>query len=379
MKAKRKLFIPVVMLLLAVMAVTSTTFAWITKNSTVNANILNAGVTKGEEMLYIVRSDVSNPATATWGLTASYDFDGTTKELQDLHMDLAARKLQVRNAVAGVYAPATSYVEVSYTLWCSGEGFKINFAGYDAAVNKVTSTSESGKKFNNADYNYAKTFATGGVNVADTNAAKIVEFYTATSLTAAGFADAAAYAAAGYEVLDGRYFNMGTSGAYLASAANSARVLFTVNARASDAAVAASSTYHMWDPNAGQGYNALDSGSPIYPFDVQDMYGKAQTGSIIAPRALADPYASAALSTANINVIPRTGSVDYTLGFFHNNTTGTEASASTDTKTTREGQVYYRADITALIWLEGDDPDCFNSILNGVLGANFVFTSSSPI
>lgn len=121
MKTKKKLLVPIAMLVLAVMAVTSATFAWFTTNSTVRGTISNANVVSDGTLLFVVDQEVvwkaayddyiatsaAIPATPTAqeiaaataagyaALNTSADLDDTANWAFSTNFDYAASNLEM--------------------------------------------------------------------------------------------------------------------------------------------------------------------------------------------------------------------------------------------------------------------------------------------
>lgn len=248
MKKSRKLFLSVAMLVLAVMAVTSTTFAWITSNNTVKASYNSASVSKDEKMLLI-----ETAAASTEGGLPTLGVELTQAAPASVLMkDLKVAKATTTEApivTAGtLYTKSNSaatvnvdYIEVEYKLWCSEKGAKIMF-NPAAADNKITSgiaeNASADYSFNNADRAYF------------TELAKDSTYKT--------MAEA-----------------MLTANKYTASAANAARLMFN-----SDPA-------KIWDPNAGKGY---EDATAYGTFDMQAAFNNAQMNSAAIPAPYASSY-----------------------------------------------------------------------------------------
>lgn len=295
MKTKKKLLIPIALLVLAVMAVTSTTFAWFTTNNVATGKITNARVSSTETMLYIVKDGVTSVSDLdnenNWGVTSTRAYpvtdalnmiDLTYTLASDLDATPAADKINSTNWTAenlshglykkGVYGTSTTYtagdlaltkatanveyIDITYTFWCSVGTAPYKLYFNPAASNIISGTTTNNglmkRGFNISDYNYwlkafeddtatPGSYVVTGTDAADADAIAawtfVRDFYGVTTRPST-YIDDAAYIAAGFEVrtigATKYYFN--SSGYYETSAAYASRVLISSVAQADDQA-----------------------------------------------------------------------------------------------------------------------------------------------
>lgn len=163
---KRSLILSTALLLVAIMACTSATYAWFTNSKEAKVSNINASVAERSSLLIAKGHDVSANATASW--SNNIDFDGSTYTLNDVSsvdgVTFFSRNV-ADNGDISYAGTSLGYIDIAFSLMSSN----------DVAVYLKTATLNSTLK---PAFNEAARLAI----VAGTDSKFIYEYNTATSV-----------------------------------------------------------------------------------------------------------------------------------------------------------------------------------------------------
>ena len=335
MAANRKILIAMSMLLVAIFASVSVTFAWLSSGTNVSAmftTIINAGK---DSLFVMVDGKLEAERTD--------DFLGSNVKLTDLTYVESGGRWRLVNE-DGSPADSKSYIVQEYTFYTNRSDKSVYFS-YNSYVDagKVYNSTVTGtvgaRSFMLQDKAYWLKYG-----AADE---KIAKFYGTTDADKTN--DTGNKLVFGSDEAARTYYFNSSDGAYVTSAANAARIMFFT---APGADLFAEKAAAVWNPNDGAGYDLKSDGNYVYD-QISSYYRNAvHNGTAQNDRNHASNTTDYTCIDEDIAVIPPTawrtvapGAHDY----FRNTP--------------------YKCSMTIVMWVEGRDADCFNAIFNGMINA----------
>ncbi len=334
---KTKLITSVLMLAVAVVLATTTTFAWFSMNSEVETTGINMDVTTQGDLL------ISNAAKGTYGSTfALAAFDGTLVPITAAEKNsetgaLTFNNLDASAADAGSYYSFDIYFKsiTPYEVYLS----ELDLAVADMTVTNSTEYSKGIKAMDYYVYNDTNVYKITDITFNDEGTQVISCNVNGTAGTVSAGALTAPVAAA-FTIADKAVTGITSDGNTViapgevidANPLNAMRIAF----------VADKDNSNIFDINKG----AAGSWSAREGINIAHDYYNAVAASVGKPSIPAD-YETEQVQPAATEA------------------TQTKIVTLTDSGTTNpEGLTYYTAKVTVIIWIEGSDADCIASIAN---------------
>lgn len=333
MAANRKILIAMSMLLVAIFASISVTFAWFSTSTRATA-IFTLTIRESDDYLYIKTGD------------------GIAQERMD---DYSAQAVQLKDInyreQGGAWALVTeegntasrnNYILQSYTLYTNNPNKSVYL---DTVISKVTSVSRH-RAFSPMDKTY---WLTRGVNNEN-----IARFYGTTDITQTNDTNTTVAWREGTAGETVYYFN--SSGMYDTVAANAIRVM---GFQSGFSELPEAAPLFIWEPNANAGYDAKDdSGNFIY--EQVSSYHRNSVWNALTDVSVdrTDPY----------------NAVEYSVNTNSKLLDTTVWRPVPQTDDDYYGNAPYRAHVTVVVWLEGKDADCFNVISSDTVYMDFALS-----
>ncbi len=142
---KRSLILSTALLLVAIMACTSATYAWFTSSKEAKVSNINASVAQRSSLLIAKGHDVSPTATSSW--TNNIDFATTDYVLNDVSSlngtSFFSRNVADDGSISYQTAATDSYIDIAFSLMSSSNNVKVY-------LNTATLTSNTNEGFKEA-------------------------------------------------------------------------------------------------------------------------------------------------------------------------------------------------------------------------------------
>lgn len=343
MAANRKILIAMSMLLVAIFASISVTFAWF--STSMQATAMFTLTTRESDDYLRIRIDEGGISDERVD-----SYEDTKVKFKDLSY---VNRNNVWKLVDedGNLAPKNSYVLQQYTLYTNNPTKSVYFGGKQS---KVTSAYTAAGFIGASPMAKTYWYREGQTNE------KIAQFYGTTDVTKTSDTSNSIVWREGEPDETIYYFNQ--NGRYETSAANAMRVMMYPSAVSS---IPAAKAQLVWEPNADEGYDVKDeNGNYVYeqvssyhrnafllqqdPVDRSAASNKTDYDTVTSEDKIALPYTA-------WQEVPETDPEYASL-----------YAALDDRKP-------YTAQLTVVMWLEGRDADCFNILFGKTVEANFVF------
>lgn len=337
MAANRKILIAMSMLLVAIFASVSVTFAWFSTSTQATA-IFDITIKSDDALLWIKTDDDKG-----YNEDERVDnFAFSDVELIDLGYvkGSSGRRLVHED---GTTALKTDYIMQQYTLYTNMPSKSVYFMTTES---KVESTDRA-RGFSMADKSY--WLNNGKIDE------KIAKFYGTTNPDMTNDRESKIVWRKGQSDETVYYFNT-AGGAYVTQAANAARVMVFPGELYE---IPSTEPTFIWNPNDGKGYDVKnDDGS--YRYD--------QVSSYFRNAIMANEYNDSTDRSAAENTVDYLETADDPL-MIDSSLWRSVASNAED----YYAKVPYKYSVTLVLWLEGKDPDCFNAIKGDTVFADFTF------
>lgn len=336
MAANRRIIIAMSMLLVAIFASVSVTFAWFSSGTLASA-IFSLTTRSNKDHLYI---QVGETELAK---ERSDDFSQSIVQLRDLTYAESESGKWGLYREDGQAAQGADYIHHTYTFYTDNPLKTVYLLRSESDVRSDYMV----RQFIGADKDYWLKEGKNNENIAKfygtTDISKTNDF-TNTVVWRRGEAGETAY-----------YFNS-RNGAYATSAANAARIMFFEGTHSVIPAEGPSSM--IWEPNAGEGYDAAGEDGNYKYEQVSSYYRNANRlgGNDAVGREAPGNTVSYSAINGDVQLFAASAwqRVDAAAADYH-----TEAP--------------YKFSVTLALWLEGRDADCFNVIIKDVINVDFSF------